>query len=159
MLFSFPGFIASQFRTLHVPDVGDLSGRVVIVTGSNTSVFLPFLTRAPSLMSCPRLLIHSYSGLGLEAARILSRHDPARLILAVRNIKAGEEAARSITESNGGKCVPEVWSLDLGKLSSVKEFCDRAEKELERLDIVVSSCPCPFEVQSFALTDFARSDF
>lgn len=82
-------------------------------------------------------MVLSLSGLGYEAAKHLSRYNPARLILAVRNVGLGEKAAQEIAEANGGKCVPEVWQLDLGKLQSVKDFADRVNKELDRLDVVV----------------------
>lgn len=56
----------------------------------------------------------------------------------MRNVGLGEKAAREIAEANGGKCVPEVWQLDLGRLQSVKDFAERVNKELDRLDVVVS---------------------
>lgn len=56
----------------------------------------------------------------------------------MRNIGLGEKAAQEIVEANGGKCVPEVWQLDLGRMQSVKDFADRVNKELDRLDVVVS---------------------
>ncbi len=34
--------------------------------------------------------------------------------------------------------VPEFWKLDLGDLKGTKEFAERCEKELGRLDILVS---------------------
>ncbi|KAJ9091156.1 hypothetical protein QFC20_007714 [Naganishia adeliensis] len=114
MKFTMYGFLCSQFATLPPVDCPDLTGRVVIVTGSNV-------------------------GLGYEAAKTLSRYNPARLILAVRNIGLGEKAAQEIVEANGGKCVPEVWQLDLGRMQSVKDFADRVNKELDRLDVVISN--------------------
>jgi hypothetical protein len=81
------------------------------------------------------------SGLGYEAAKTLSKFNPSRLILAVRNTGLGEKAAQEIVEANEGKgTVPEVWTLDLGRLQSVKDFAERVDRELERLDIVVSVC-------------------
>jgi NAD(P)-dependent dehydrogenase (short-subunit alcohol dehydrogenase family) len=79
-----------------------------------------------------------HSGLGYEAAKSLAAHNPHRLILAVRNTKAGETAAQEIVRSNGGKVVPEVWFLDLGDMKTVKAFAERAGRELDRLDVVVS---------------------
>jgi retinol dehydrogenase 12 len=63
----------NKWKTL--PDtVVDLSGRTVIVTGSNV-------------------------GLGLEAAKRFYAMNPARLILAVRTISKGEDAMKVIFET------------------------------------------------------------
>ncbi|KAJ9112869.1 hypothetical protein QFC19_000424 [Naganishia cerealis] len=114
MKYTLLNFISSQFTTLPPVDCPDLTGRVVIVTGSNV-------------------------GLGYEAAKTFAKYNPSRLILAVRNTQAGEKAAREIVDANDGKgTVPEVWELDLGRLQSVKDFGDRVNRELERLDIFVS---------------------
>jgi NAD(P)-dependent dehydrogenase (short-subunit alcohol dehydrogenase family) len=116
-------------------DCPDLTGRVVIVTGSNVSVLSPVLSLTTLLIPT----VHHRSGLGYEAAKTLSKFNPSRLILAVRNTGLGEKAAQEIVEANAGKgTVPEVWTLDLGRLQSVKDFAERVDKELERLDIVVS---------------------
>lgn len=37
--------------------------------------------------------------------------------------------------------MPEVWELDLGVLQSVKDFGEKVDRELERLDILVSVLP------------------
>lgn len=89
-----------------------LNGQTVIVTGSNT-------------------------GLGKEAARHFARLGAAKLILAVRNTKAGEAAKADIEQTT--QCAPgtvEVWALDLGDYASVKAFASRASRELERVDVL-----------------------
>lgn len=89
-----------------------LNGQTVIVTGSNT-------------------------GLGKEAARHFARLGAAKLILAVRNTKAGEAAKADIEKTT--QCGPgtvEVWPLDLGDYASVKAFASRASRELERVDVL-----------------------
>lgn len=89
-----------------------LNGQTVIVTGSNT-------------------------GLGKEAAKHFARLGAAKLILAVRNTKAGEAARADI--ENATQCAPgtvEVWPLDLGDHASVKAFAGRASRELERVDVL-----------------------
>lgn len=89
-----------------------LNGQTVIVTGSNT-------------------------GLGKEAARHFARLGAAKLILAVRNTKAGEAAKADIEQTT--QCAPgtvEVWALDLGDYASVKAFAARAARELERVDVL-----------------------
>jgi hypothetical protein len=101
----------------------DLTGRTVIVTGSNV-------------------------GLGLETARYFYAMNPARLILAVRDVSKGETAKQSIldtaskakgTDSTTGKTSLEVWQLDLSNFDSVKQFSKRCHEELDRLDILLNN--------------------
>jgi NAD(P)-dependent dehydrogenase (short-subunit alcohol dehydrogenase family) len=92
----------------------------------------------------------SNTGLGLEAARHFVRLGAAKVILAVRSVEKGEEAATSIAETEKREGVVEVWELDLGSYASVKEFAARAAT-LERLDIVVSNA-------GVYLYDFSRAE-
>jgi NAD(P)-dependent dehydrogenase (short-subunit alcohol dehydrogenase family) len=102
---------AQLFASVLKPS-GSYAGKTVIVTGSNV-------------------------GLGLEAARHFARLGASKVILAVRSTSKGEEAQRDIEKSTGVKNVFEVWQLDMSSYQSVLDFAARAEKELERLDIVV----------------------
>jgi retinol dehydrogenase 12 len=78
------------------------------------------------------------SGLGLEAARHLTRLNAQKVILAVRTTSKGESARADIEQSTGRKSVVEVWSLDLLSYDSVKAFANKA-KELPRLDAIVEN--------------------
>jgi NAD(P)-dependent dehydrogenase (short-subunit alcohol dehydrogenase family) len=78
-------------------DIPELSGRRAVVTGAN-------------------------SGLGFQIARELARHG-ARVVLAVRDVKRGEEAARRIRdETDAADVAVEVAQLDLADLESVRQF-------------------------------------
>jgi NAD(P)-dependent dehydrogenase (short-subunit alcohol dehydrogenase family) len=74
-------------------DIPDLGGRRAVVTGAN-------------------------SGLGFQIARELAQHG-ASVVLAVRDVGRGEEAARRIDAAG-----VEVRRLDLADLSSVRDFAD-----------------------------------
>ncbi|KAJ7625511.1 hypothetical protein FB45DRAFT_67525 [Roridomyces roridus] len=93
-----------------VPETqADLVGRTFIVTGSNT-------------------------GIGFALAVHLARRTPTRLILAVRDVAKGEAAKTEIIAQTGFARALEVWQLDMAKFESVKNFADRANTSLERLD-------------------------
>ncbi|KAI1618568.1 short-chain dehydrogenase/reductase [Exophiala viscosa] len=107
-------FFYSQLFVKPAYPTSMFSGKTVVVTGSNT-------------------------GLGKEAARHFARLGASKLILAVRNTKAGEAAKKDIEATT--KCpssVIEVWSLDLSSYDSVKAFASRAS-ELPRIDVLLEN--------------------
>ena len=112
MSLSFFEFIRSQWAKIPVPAV-PLDGKTIIVTGSNT-------------------------GLGKEAARHIARLNAQTLILAVRTVEKGEAARKDILAS-----LPEsktnilVWKLDMSTFAGVREFAEKAKKELPRLDVAI----------------------
>ncbi len=87
--------------------IPDQQGRIAVVTGAN-------------------------SGLGLVTATELARHG-ARVVLAVRNTAAGEEAARRI----GGDV--EVRELDLASLASVRAFAAKLAADHPAVDLLVNN--------------------
>ncbi|KAL8781040.1 MAG: hypothetical protein Q9213_006185 [Squamulea squamosa] len=106
-------FHSQLFITPPIPQTS-FQGQTVIVTGSNT-------------------------GLGLDAARHITRLGAQKVILAVRNTAKGEAAKRSIeTSLPSSKTIIEVWALDLTSYESVKQFSERA-KGLERLDVLLEN--------------------
>jgi len=77
------------------------------------------------------------SGIGLECGRILLSLQLSHLILAVRSLEKGEEAAASLR-----KLYPEakvdVWHLDMNSYESIRAFA-RQCATLPRLDIAILS--------------------
>lgn len=84
-------------------DLPDLSGRTVVVTGAN-------------------------SGIGYQASKQFAAHG-ARVVLACRNVDAGQAAADTIR--NSGKV--SVAKLDLASSASVREFADSWDEPLHVL--------------------------
>lgn len=78
------------------------------------------------------------SGLGKEAARHIAKLGCPRLILGVRNVKAGEEARKEIIATTSSSLSSiEVWKVDLSDFASVRSFAERASRELDRLDVLI----------------------
>ncbi|KIW67798.1 hypothetical protein PV04_07025 [Phialophora macrospora] len=108
------GFLYSQLFVRPSAPTRSFAGETVIITGSNT-------------------------GLGKEAARHIARLGASKIILAVRNTKAGEDAKRDIEKTTAcDRSVIEVWPLDLASYDSVKAFADRASK-LPRIDVLLEN--------------------
>ena len=101
-------------------NIPDQKGRTAIITGAS-------------------------SGLGKEAARLLSLKN-AQVIMAVRNTVKGEEVAKEIRQANKNANI-RVMELDLGSLRSVKAFSTAFLKEFDHLDILINNAGvmmCPF---------------
>ena len=107
-------FVYSQWFVTPKYPTEDLTGKTIIITGSN-------------------------AGLGLEAARHVARLNCTKLILAVRTVSKGEKAKESILESTGrtDDCI-EVWHFDATSNASVMDFAKRA-RSLERIDGVIEN--------------------
>ena len=102
------------------------SGRTYIVTGANT-------------------------GLGFEAAKHLALVGAAKVVLAVRNLAAGEAAKAKIDAATGDKTgVVEVWHLDLSSYDSVKAFAKRATDQLDRIDGLIENAGVSIDKRAVA---------
>jgi len=95
-----------------VVDVPDQSGRVAIVTGSNT-------------------------GVGYEAAAMLAAKG-ARVVLAVRNVDKGAAAKARIVASHPDSVVT-VQEVDLASLDSVRKAADELRNAHPRIDVLINN--------------------
>ncbi|OBI43995.1 SDR family NAD(P)-dependent oxidoreductase [Mycobacterium sp. E796] len=93
-------------------DVPDQSGRIAIVTGSNT-------------------------GLGFDTARVLAEHG-ATVVMAVRNLDKGKAAADRILSVTPDADVL-LQRLDLGSLRSVREAADELLAAHPRIDLLINN--------------------
>jgi NAD(P)-dependent dehydrogenase (short-subunit alcohol dehydrogenase family) len=93
-------------------DVPDQSGRVAIVTGAN-------------------------SGLGFDTAAVLADKG-AHVVLAVRNLDKGKEAADRITSKSPNAEVS-LQELDLTSLDSVRKAADQLRADYPRIDLLINN--------------------
>lgn len=93
-------------------DVPDQSGRVAIITGSNT-------------------------GIGYGAAAVLAAKG-AHTVLAVRNLEKGNAAADRIKAASPGATVT-VSELDLTSLDSVRKAADALRTQFPRIDLLINN--------------------
>lgn len=102
----------TQFRTKAkpLPDSLSLSGQTAIVTGSN-------------------------SGIGLECCRVMLDHGLTRLIMAVRTVSKGEDAAKQLRNAHPDAEVL-VWELNMASYTSIKDFTERCARSYH-VDIAI----------------------
>ncbi|KAJ5607780.1 hypothetical protein N7537_004399 [Penicillium hordei] len=119
------GFLYSQFFVTPKYPKQSFADQTVLITGANV-------------------------GLGMEAARHITRLGAARVILGVRNVTAGKEAKAAIEKSTGRPGVCEVWEIDLASNASVLAFGERISK-LPKLDVAILNA-------AIATTEFSTAE-
>jgi len=108
-------------------NVPDQSGRLAIVTGSNT-------------------------GLGYDNARALAAHG-AKVVMAVRDTAKGEEAAARIRRLTPGADVA-VHKLDLGSLASVRAAGAELAAAYPRIDLLINNAGVMYPPKSTTADGF-----
>ena len=93
-------------------DIGDQTGRVVLITGAN-------------------------SGIGLETARALADHG-AHVVMACRDIEKAQRAADKL-ENDLDQSSFELLALDLSDLVSVRRAAEQFRSEHARLDLLINN--------------------
>ena len=106
------GSEVTRADTWSAADIGDLTGRIALVTGAN-------------------------SGIGYETARALAEHG-ARVILACRDDEKARRA-RDKLESELVRSTLEVLHLDLADLVSVRRAAEEVLSGHARLDMLVNN--------------------
>jgi len=107
-----PGTEVTNASSWSAEDIGDLTGRTVLVTGAN-------------------------SGIGYEAARALSNHG-AHVVMACRDDEKARRA-RDRLESELERASLELLHLDLADLTSVRSAAETFLGTHPRLDILINN--------------------
>ncbi|KAE8374871.1 hypothetical protein BDV26DRAFT_269124 [Aspergillus bertholletiae] len=104
------GLLGSSFEPSR--DIGDLTGKVVFVTGGN-------------------------AGLGKETVLQLAQHNPSRIYLAARDATKARETISSIQDSVSASIDIRHIDLDLSSFQSIRDAAERFCSECDRLDILI----------------------
>ena len=99
----------TKWTTAAIPDQ---TGRTAVITGANT-------------------------GLGYETAAALAAKG-ARVVLAVRNLDKGKDAARRIEAASPGAQV-DLQSLDLTSLTSVRAAAEQLKSDHRSIDLLINN--------------------
>lgn len=113
-----------------VNELGNLEGRIAIVTGSN-------------------------SGIGFETAKALAKHG-AHVVMACRNEVVATAKAKEIIQSFP-KAKITVKKCDFSDLNSIKEFAESFNKSFETLDLLINNAgvmglPKGYSKQGYEIT-------
>ncbi|KAG9498239.1 hypothetical protein J7337_011135 [Fusarium musae] len=95
-------------------DIPSQKGKVILITGGN-------------------------SGLGLETARVLLKHEPSRIFLACRSKEKFEQAVNELKQSGSNTEAVSFLALDLASLSSIKSAAAEFQASSSRLDILINN--------------------
>jgi NAD(P)-dependent dehydrogenase (short-subunit alcohol dehydrogenase family) len=98
-------------------DIPDQTGRTAVITGANT-------------------------GLGYETAAALAEKG-AHVVLAVRNLDKGKEAARRLELATPGASVS-LQELDLTSLESVRAAADQVRSQHDTIDLLINNAGVMF---------------
>lgn len=93
-------------------DIPDLTGKVIVITGAN-------------------------SGLGFECSKTFAQKG-ATVVMTARSIKKGENARADILKAHPDADV-DLMQLDVGDLSSVRDFVAAFKAKYDRLDILLNN--------------------
>ncbi|HVQ49186.1 MAG TPA: SDR family NAD(P)-dependent oxidoreductase [Mycobacterium sp.] len=102
-------------------DIPDQTGRTAVITGANT-------------------------GLGYETAAALAAKG-AQVVIAVRNLDKGTQAARGIEQAHPGASVT-VQELDLSSLDSVRAAADELKSRHDSIDLLINNAGVMFTPKS-----------
>ena len=108
-------------------DIPDQTGRTAVITGANT-------------------------GLGYETAAALAARG-AHVVLAVRNLEKGKEAARGIEQATPDAKV-QLQELDLTSLDSIRAAADQLRSDHASIDLLINNAGVMFTPKSTTMDGF-----
>ena len=141
-----PQFLVGQLSTPPEPKA-DLTNKTILVTGANRSVSVRIQIVGSMLMA-------TFSGLGLDAAKLLVRLKCSTIVLTCRSPEKCEQARKDVLASVPAtmQSKPQVVGLplDLGSFQSVIE-CAQKCKSFPRLDAAILNAGV--DLDEFSVTE------
>ena len=95
------------------------------------------ITNIPAQADKTILITGANSGLGLEAAKVLSKKG-ARVIMAVRNLQKGNAALEEIKKENPNAKL-DLMQLDLSDFDSIRQFSSVFHTKYTQLDVLINN--------------------
>lgn len=95
------------------------------------------ISNIPSQLGKTIIITGASSGIGLEAAKVLSKKG-AVLILPVRNLDKGKEAVLAIKQHVPSARI-ELMKMDISNLDSVRSFAEEFKKHHTQLDLLLNN--------------------
>jgi len=96
----------------------------------------------PSQQGKTILITGANSGLGLEATKVLSSKG-AHVVMAVRNLKSGNEAISFIKKENANAKL-DLMQLDLSDFASIHKFSEEFHQKYKQLDVLINNAGVMF---------------
>ncbi|RGP77531.1 short-chain dehydrogenase reductase family [Fusarium longipes] len=113
-----------------------------------TTIPLPTKQAYPQVQNSVAVITGSNAGLGFEASKQLLSLGLSRLVMGVRNIEKGTEAAKKLQHVSPEAKI-DVWQLDMTSYASIKDFAEKCELELSQVDFIILNAglsPSKFEI-------------
>lgn len=111
-------------------------GKVFWNNQFKVKIELPTPSKFPSLKGKVAIVTGANSGLGFESARQLLTLGLSHLVVAVRSIGKGKDAASKLSLANPAATI-DVWALDMESYDSIQTFVRKCDTELSRIDYTI----------------------
>jgi NAD(P)-dependent dehydrogenase (short-subunit alcohol dehydrogenase family) len=111
-------------------------GKVFWNNQFKVKIELPTPSKFPSLKGKVAIVTGTNSGLGFESARQLLTLGLSHLVVAVRSIGKGKDAASKLSLANPAATI-DVWALDMESYDSIQTFVRKCDTELSRIDYTI----------------------
>lgn len=119
-----------------MPPLPKSFGKVFWNNQFKVKIEVPIPSKSPSLKGKVAIITGANSGLGFESARQLLTLGLSRLIVAVRSIEKGKDAASKLRQANPEATI-DVWTLNMESYDSIQAFAHKCDIELSRIDYAI----------------------
>ncbi|KIW21663.1 hypothetical protein PV08_02243 [Exophiala spinifera] len=101
-----------------------------------TTIELPTKQKYPNVAGQVAIITGSNGGIGFDAAQQLLSLGLSHLIMGVRSLSRGNEAASKLKAAHPSAKI-DVWQLDMESYESIQAFARKCNETLSRIDIAI----------------------